>query len=332
MWRYYTLTMYLWFKLTKIYLQVVVPIAEPLQPDGFALNRFPIPLTDKVGTPWNLHHLQLDRLPILDVSRRSRVNWISPHLGLTLTDRERVLMTRDVRSDTLTNIKRTIHAILAGAAGIRGRRSRIFGLNFEGNMDTVIFVPTLRFDLASHTFVADAYVLPPDMARLEEVANMLMVIFKELCNVELYGDEVAAWKRLLPALAERCRTWKHGPNCEFLAEKKIPLSLEHEDDPLCSCGKGKDVSAAFRKEKNWESAVPFVTRIAIGPIFGVPYVESVGDFTDTTREESDNVRCARCGGPGKPKLLVCGACKSTSYCSAACQKEDWKKHKLACKK
>ena len=59
--------------------------------------------------------------------------------------------------------------------------------------------------------------------------NMLMVIFKELCNVELYGDEVAAWKQLLPALAERCRTWKHGPNCEFLAKKTIPLSLEHED-------------------------------------------------------------------------------------------------------
>jgi len=257
------------------------------------------------------------------------MNWIGPHLGLTLTDRERALTKRDIRTDTLTNVKGTIRAILVGAAGTRNRRSRIFGLNLKGNIDTVIFVPTLRFDLASHTLVADAYVLPPNMARLGELENMLMVIFKELCNVELYGDEVAAWKRLLPALAERCRTWKHGLNCEFLAKKTIPLSLEHEDDPLCSCGKGKDISVAFRKEKKWESAAPFVTRIAIGPIFGVPYVESVGDFTDMMKLESD---CASCGGPEKPKLLVCGACKSTSYCSAGCQKEDWKKHKLVCKK
>jgi hypothetical protein len=117
-----------------------------------------------------------------------------------------------------------------------------------------------------------------------------------------------------------------------MAKKTIPLSLEHGNDPLCSCGKGKDISTAFRKEKKWESAAPFVTRIAIGPIFGVPYVESVGNFTNTMREESDCEKCACCDGPGKPKLLVCGACKSTSYCSAGCQKEDWKKHKLVCKK
>ena len=152
----------------------------------------------------------------------------------------------------------------------------------------------------------------------------MVAIVKELRDVELYGDEVATWKRLLPALAERCRTWKHGRNCEFLAKKTIPLSLEFENDPFCSCGKGKDISEAFRKEKKWESAIPFVVRIAISPIFGVPYVESVG-------EELGCEKCARCGGPGKPKLLVCGACKNTSYCSAGCQKEDWKKHKLACK-
>jgi hypothetical protein len=249
-----------------------------------------------------------------------------------MTDRERLLRERDIRTDTLANVKGTIHAILVGAAGVQGHQSRIFGLNIKGNIDTIIFVPTLRLDLASHTLVADAYVLPLNEARLRKVEQTLVTILEELINVELYGDEVATWKRLLPALAERCRTWKHGLNCEFLAKKTIPLSLEHENDPLCSCGKGKDISAMFRKEKKWVSAAPFVTRIAIGPIFGVPYVESVGGFMNTISEESDVARCARCGGPGKPKLLVCGACKSTSYCSAGCQKEDWKKHKLVCKR
>ena len=317
-------------------MQVVVPIAEPLQPDGFALNRFPIPLTDKVGAPWNIHHLQLDRLPILDVSNRPHVGWISSHLVLTMTDRELALKERGIRTDTLKNVKGTIHTILVGAAGVQQHRSRVFGLGVKGNVDTIIFVPTLRLDLASHTLVADAYALPLNHGLLRKIEKTLVAVIGEMVRVELWGDDVAAWKRLLPVLVERCRTWKHSPNCEFLAQKSIPLSLEHENDPLCSCGKGKDISAAFLKEKTWEPAVPFVTRIAIGPIFGVPYVESVGGITDKIRQglskEENGDRCARCGGPGKPKLLVCGACKSTSYCSAGCQREDWKKHKLTCKK
>ena len=298
-----------------------------------------MPLTDKVGAPWNLHHLQLDRLPAMDVSNKSRVDWIRSHLVLTMTDRERALREQDIRTDTLTNVKSTIHAILAGAAGVQQHQSRVFGLSFKGNIDTIIFVPTLRFDLASYTLVADAYVLPLSHDRLKKVEKTLFAITGKMINVELWDGEVATWKRLLPVLVERCRTWKHGPNCEFLAKGSIPLSLEHENDPLCSCGKGKDISAAFLKERKWESATPFVTRIAVSPIFGVPYVEGVGGIADAVvkrfnKEELDELgdRCASCGSPGKPKLLVCGACKSINYCSAGCQKEDWKKHKLVCKK
>ena len=255
-----------------------------------------------------------------------------------MTDREMALRKQDIRTDTLTNVKTTLHAILDGTAGIHQKRRRVFGLSVKGNVDTIVFVPTLRFDLASHTFVADAYILPLNDDRLRKVEKTLAAVIEEMLRVELWGDEVAAWKRLMPALAERCRTWRHGPNCEFLAKKLIPLSLEHENDPLCSCGKGKDISAAFMKEKKWTSAVPFVTRIAIGPIFGVPYIESVGGIADTAvqrfggKSEEHRGRCARCGGSGEPRLLVCGGCKSISYCSTGCQKEDWKNHKPACKR
>jgi len=255
-----------------------------------------------------------------------------------MTDRERALRERDIRTDTLTNVKTTIHSIFVNAAGMGPHQSRVFGLRARGNIDTFIFVPTLRFDLASHTLVADAYVLPLNQDLFQKIGRTLVATLGDFVRVELWGDEVATWKRLLPVLAERCRTWRHGPNCEFLAKKSIPLSLEHENDPFCSCGKGKDISAAFVKEKKWEFATPFVTRIAIGPIFGVPYAESVGGFMDAMVQRLDKEfkecsdRCARCGGPGKPRLLVCGGCKTTSYCSAGCQKKDWKKHKAMCKK
>ena len=38
----------------------------------------------------------------------------------------------------------------------------------------------------------------------------------------------------------------------------------------------------------------------------------------------------RAGGAA-PKLLLCGGCRLVSYCSAACQKQDWPQHKVACK-
>ena len=215
------------------------------------------------------------------------MDWIAPHLGLTMTDRELALRERDVRTETLTNLKTTIHAILAGVTGIQ-RKSRVFGLGAPGNADTVIFVPALRFDLASHTLVADAYVLPLVPNRCDKpVEKMLVGIRGEIVYISPWGDEVADWKRLLPALAERCRTWKHGRNCEYLAMKSIPLSLEFGNNPLCSCGQGMDASAAFIREKKWAPAVPFVTRIAISPLFGVPYVEDVGTFMDTVRQGAD---------------------------------------------
>jgi hypothetical protein len=274
----------------------------------------------------------------MDVS--DRLKFFGIHLGLTLTDRQRDLRDRDIRTDSLTNIKTDIHAMLLGATGIQGHQSRVFGLSVRGNTDTIIFVPTLRFDLASNTLVAEAYALPLNRDRLAKVKKMLSSITGKMLIRDLWADGVADWKRLLPALAERCRTWKHGPNCEFLAKNAVPLSLEHENDPLCSCGKGKDISEAFMKEKKWESAIPFVTRIAIGPLFGVPYVEDIGDPMNLWRQQNEReareqeypYECAHCGGPGKPKLLRCAGCKSAHYCSAGCQKEDWKMHKLMCKK
>ena len=39
--------------------------------------------------------------------------------------------------------------------------------------------------------------------------------------------------------------------------------------------------------------------------------------------------CAACGSADPP--LMCGGCRGAPYCSAACQKRDWRAHKAACK-
>ena len=45
-----------------------------------------------------------------------------------------------------------------------------------------------------------------------------------------------------------------------------------------------------------------------------------------------NSCCANCVEAGtNVNLSLCSRCNSTYYCSAACQKQDWKKHKLMCR-
>jgi len=250
-----------------------------------------------------------------------------------VTDREQSLRDCKDLTDTLLNVKNTIHVILSEFPG--SRRARVFALHTDKNIDTVIFATALRLDLASHAFVIDAQVLTLSERMAHRVKDTLTAIHGEVRLIEFHGKEAVAWKRLLPAFAERCRTWKHGPNCEYLARKTVPLSLEYDGDPLCSCGKGKDVAPEFAKEEAWKSAIPYVTRIAISPLYGVPYAENVGRIVTglgAVKPSGPEKRCQGCGGLGKPKLLVCGRCKGAEYCSVDCQRADWKAHKGTCRK
>jgi hypothetical protein len=227
-----------------------------------------------------------------------------------VTKQEQSLHDAKDRTDLLLNVKNAIHVIISEFRGSRG--ARVFALRANEKVDTVIFATALCLDLASRGFVIDAQVLTLSEGMAHNVRDALIAIHQEMRFIEFHEEEVVAWKRLLPAFAERCRTWKHEPNCEYLAGKKIPLSLEHYRDPLCSCGKGKDVVPEFRKEEAWKSAIPYVTRVAIGPLYGVPYTEAadrpvVGPGAAKPPEQEK--RCQKCGGLGKPKLLVVAAVK-----------------------
>ena len=271
----------------------------------------------------------MDILPTVDISAQEQPNYVSIQFNYAVTDRELSLHDAKVHTDTLLNIKGSIQTIFSEFLG--SRRIRVFALRGGKVANTVIFVTALRLDLASHGFVIDAQVLP----LTEYNFQMLDTINSDAGVVELHGEGAVAWKQLLPAFAERCRTWEHGRNCEYLAGKRVPLSLEYTGDPLCSCGKGKDVAPELRKKKAWSSVIPHVTRIAIGPLYGVPYAESaIRVAADLMGMEQPGLgkRCQKCGGLGIPKLLVCGRCKGASYCSVDCQKADWKSHKGTCHK
>jgi hypothetical protein len=301
-------------------LQVVVPISDSFKPDGMKLNPFSVVRTGEMLSPWTIHRLNLSRLPTLDFTATNMEEWLGFHLGSMMSTREHSLR-KHHGSDTLMFIKDALGGLFAGFSGTQpGPRCRVFSLQDQAtnNLDTLFFITDLRFDLQCHTMICDGYVLPLTHDLMRKIAIPFIKLLQSE-NVGTLEGEIQAWKKLIPAFVERCRSWTHGANCEYLAQRNIPLTEEMELDPLCSCGRGKDAEG-MSKVALWRNFAPYVTRIALSPLFTVSYLESIGR----------DPWCSVCRKKGKPKLLTCTVCKAVKYCSKDCQKKDWKVHKQRC--
>ncbi|KAF8070472.1 hypothetical protein FPV67DRAFT_1413720 [Lyophyllum atratum] len=311
----------------SLYIEVVAPVYGPFKPDGMVLNPFPVVTVGTVTNSWSIHRLNLSCLPVLAAQGSEISGWFGPHAGAMMSSRERSLRKKDT-NDMLMSVKDTIHSVLVHSSGVQGPAKRLFGF-YDGptnNCDTVIFISDLRFDVHSHTMVCDGYVLPLTRKLLVEMEGPFTELLNKgnLVNVRAREDEMRAWKLLLPALVERCRTWQHGENCEYKAQGRIPLAEVMEQDPLCSCGKGKDAEGML-KNRLWKKWAPYVTRFALSPLFAVSYLETVG-------RDPARYKCFVCRGKGKPRLFTCTVCQKVRYCAKECQKKDWKTHKASCKK
>lgn len=270
------------------------------------------------------------------------------HISLAFSDRERT--ERDSRvMDPITNIKESMHSIFVQSIGLQGPvKIGLFSLHRTSDRrnDTLIFITGMRLDLAGHTVVADAFVLPSHGNLLDRLAKSMPPL--PLCEVNVKDEVCIAWKVLLPSLVERCRTWEHAPNCAYTVQGKVPLSTKTGESPICECGKGK-VTDAFRRRKEWAPFLPYVTRVALSSLFAVSYLESVAGGLGAvvgaarsrvpdpgpgpSRSIENSVRCSTCNNSlSASKAMVCSKCKTAVYCSRECQAKDWKTHKPLCKK
>lgn len=299
-----------------------------MKPDGMTNWRFPV-IGEKDGLYlYNIHRLNISRLPVLDLKAHDVATWLNAHIGSQMSTRERKSRKNNDDSDTLMTLKDSIHAIMINAAGIQTETvNRVFSLaGPSNNSDTIIFVEDMRYDLSSHTVVCNAFLLALNTALVPKLGPHIGKLLgsRTLITVCMKDGESTEWKRLLPAFAERCRSgWDHGVNCEYAGGSNIPISEKVEEIPLCSCGLGKNTDG-LKKEPLWKPFAPYVTRIAISPLFAVSYLESIG-------RDLEARRCFVCRGRGKPKIKTCSKCQKVRYCSDICQKKDWPKHKKACK-
>ena len=280
----------------------------------------------------------MDRLPVLDVSKPVELDWLPSHIGLTFSDRELVIREKEthIGEDWLVDAKESIENIIIYFAGLQGMKKRdTFGLQGpDQKVSVIIFATGLRLDLGSQTVVMDCCVMPLSTRiasdALDAALSNLFDAGLQVMNTS--AEELTAWRDLLPAFVERCRTWEHSATaCEYKANG-VPASTDPNESPLCSCPVG-NYSPEFLKKPTWRPFAKFVARAALSPLFAVSYLEPVG-YTRVMEHAagplSNPKGCLSCRKEGK--LLLCGRCKQASYCSAVCQKKHWSQHKKACKK
>ncbi|GJE85046.1 DUF4470 and zf-MYND domain-containing protein [Phanerochaete sordida] len=331
-------------------------VAEPCilgRPGTPVEARFPIIMYHNTPIPWAIHRINLERLPVLPTSGipKERLSWLNTHVSLALSDREQRAREAETMN-TLAHVKDSLHSIFVHASGFQGPKPvSVVGLNLAARrgVDTLLFIPELRLDVAAHTIVADAYVLPVHISILPELTQPISAITPEILQVMVTADECTAWKHLLPSLVERCRTWAHAPQCAYRAPgARIPLVAEYAEVPICACGQGK-VGAAFRAREEWAPFAPYVTRVALSPLFAVSFLESVAGKLKGLKDDvegrlagessssgadgacSNWSKCAACSVViTREPPLICSRCKKVAYCGGDCQRKDWGAHKRFC--
>ncbi|KAI0701054.1 hypothetical protein BC835DRAFT_296067 [Cytidiella melzeri] len=329
------------------WVEVIAPMcgAAGLRPNKFIV----VGETGSLAS-WNFHRIHLERMPALDMNRKDDFEWLRQHAIWTVSDKERDMVNTSCKdTPAIVHVKRSIISMLHKAVGIDGKKSRIFGLHKAsgGGIATLLFIEDLRLDLASHTVVADGYVLPLNNLSAAHLLDKLSALHHgaDLAQFSCEDEEIIEWAYLIPALVERCRDWSHKSDCDYVRRGVIPLSVSHTEIPICGCGRGK-VSPNFHKYEGWAPFAPYVTRIAMSPLFAVSYVDPVcqdiakklsrmelgGNSPSSQTILAQPTRCAHCNTIFAEKILTCSRCKKAPYCGRSCQAADWKQHKKTCVK
>lgn len=347
------------------YVEIVAPIADPVA-QSFSYFMYPLFLEDHTPVVWNMPYLKMESLPILDITKPGRMQWLNHQLGCMMSVRERKLREKamaskgTIQDDARINFKDTLLSFFLTFSGLQQaeQRVRILRLNHpeKGGVHVIFLGSSLRLDAANSTVVLDAAILPLTLPLVHKIRPFLEEI-NELPSATLTVDdnELRLWKEVIPAMVERCRTWEHKSTCEYREKSHIPLSVKDGESPICSCGNGQ-LPAKFIAVPRWNSVSRYATRIAISPSYSVPFIEEIIppeilSSAAARNQSSSNANissvlvpssstlldglneCHNCGKGKKEdgkELMKCSRCRIARYCSSECQRGNWKEHKKVC--
>lgn len=318
----------------SFYLEIEAPLADATSWKSFPSFVYPTFLWSGTPSAWNSSYLNLDRLPVIDIAKKSELQWLHTHVSGMFNTRERAQRDKSVvmgsKTDVRMAFKESLFTMFMGFTALQSQQTRLFSLNHTtaGGVHVLIFISNLRMDLANHTVVLDAAVLPLTHEVVSRIGPFLAGISKlSICHIKVDSEELNLWKQVLPALVERCRTWEHQAGCDYLPKGNIPLSVENGQRIVCSCGNGRFPPDLILGVPQWSTVSKYFVRAAVSPCFQTPFSEQLFDFGTLQGCWACRKEKTKNGG----SLLSCGKCHKAKYCSAKCQRADWKSHKLHCR-
>ncbi|KAI1821825.1 hypothetical protein F4861DRAFT_541599 [Xylaria intraflava] len=334
------------------YIEVIARVTGPFGWMEYPQYMHPTDLQQGKPINWNVPYLELRTCTIINVDQRSKLSWLTSHVSLMMSNRERAL--RDGKRAGLVSsagelvrldFKESLFSLFTLFSGLEGSRHQIFGLSNPANasIHLVVLPSTLRLNLADRAVVLDCAVLPLHSKVMPSLLRFLPTLLSPPSNsisIHVSDKELQLWRRALPAYVERCRTWSHREDCEYVTKGAIPLTTENNEQFLCTCGNGQFPPNFITNVPYWKELAKYAVRAAISPAFWAPFSDDAyrpDQMADIVLNAQDVFLGKKCTNCGKDKqadggsLLSCGRCMKAKYCSRSCQRADWREHKRFCK-
>lgn len=316
------------------HIAVVVPIHRFWKGKGIPGFMFPCLLQDNRPVLMNMPCIDLQQLPILDVTNKSIRDWFRTHMYFQFSKRDEV---KGWAKNSRIGFKKTVFSLFLEFCDhslMKGKQ--IFGLcsEFDERPHFLIYPSAIRIDGSNRTVVLDAAVLLLTDKFVKENRDVVNEVLKlDVRKFRVKDAELALWIKTLPAFVERCRDWKHTDSCEYVVNNSIPLGLAKGISPLCSCGNGKTPDKFITRTPKWNKVSKDAVRVAIPCCFPAPHIEKLLSRPYIEKHGKSLLSACHWCNSLKPMdwntMLVC-KCEKVNYCSRKCRIASWPEHKPNC--